>query len=95
MRFSPCDCGVVNLVRMNRSFWMRWLPDRRHYFCVRCKAYQLLSRRNLRLAFPSISPDLDRDVTGPASLQESAFKTTGFAAASSFFRRTGARTPRH
>ncbi|HEY0825220.1 MAG TPA: hypothetical protein VGD76_15645 [Ramlibacter sp.] len=70
MRLTPCDCGVSWLVRMNRTFWMRLLPGRRHYFCVRCKSAQLLSRSHLRSAFPAMSPDLDRDLTNPAPLED-------------------------
>lgn len=74
MRLTPCDCGVTWLVRMNRSFWMRLLPARRHYFCVRCRSAQLLSRAHLRRANPDMSPDLDQDVTSPAPLEDHVFR---------------------
>jgi hypothetical protein len=79
MRLTPCDCGVSWLVRMNRSFWMRLLPARRHYFCVRCRSAQLLSREDLRRANPAMSPDLDRDVTAPAPLEDPVFHRSGMA----------------
>ncbi len=69
MRLTPCGCGVTFLVRLNRSFWMRWVPGRRHYYCVCCKSHQLLSRLNLRRMYPELLPELDRDATAPAPLE--------------------------
>lgn len=69
MRMSPCGCGVTFLVRLNRALWMRLLPGRRHYFCIRCSSHQLLSRHGLRRLFPGLLPELDRDVTAPAPLE--------------------------
>ena len=70
MRLSMCNCGVAYLVRLNRSFWMRFVPGRRHYFCVRCKSHALLSRANLRRAFPMLSPQMDSSVTAPGLLEQ-------------------------
>jgi hypothetical protein len=72
MRVTLCDCGVAYLVRLNRSFWMRFVPGRRHYFCVRCKAHQLLSRHNLRRAFPTLPAQMDTSVTAPGALEQPA-----------------------
>jgi hypothetical protein len=69
MRLNLCDCGVAYLVRLNRSFWMRFVPGRRHYFCVRCKSHQLLSRHALRRAFPGLPAQMDTSVTAPAALE--------------------------
>lgn len=83
MKLNPCDCGVFYLVRMNRSTWMRMLPGRRHYYCVRCKAHELLSRQNLRQVYPDMSAELDRDVTSPAPLEVPALRADGAPLASS------------
>ena len=80
MRLTLCDCGVAYLVRLNRSFWMRFVPGRRHYFCVRCKAHQLLSRRGLRRAFPKLPPQMDTSVTAPGALEQPAAPSELFAA---------------
>jgi hypothetical protein len=79
MRLSLCDCGVAYLVRLNRSFWMRFVPGRRHYFCVRCKSHQLLSRYALRRAFPSLPPQMDTSVTAPGALEQPAPPSELFA----------------
>lgn len=70
MRLNPCGCGLGYLVRLNRTFWMRFVPGRRHYYCVRCKSHELLSREDLRRLFPSLPSVLDRDDTAPAPLEE-------------------------
>ena len=70
MKLSLCDCGVAYLVRLNRSLWMRFVPGRRHYFCVRCKEHQLLSRANLRRAFPGLPAQMDTAVTAPGALEQ-------------------------
>jgi hypothetical protein len=62
MKFSLCNCGVRYLVRANRSYWMRLFIGRRHFFCVRCRSNQLLSREKLQQIFPA-APDLHSDVT--------------------------------
>ena len=80
MRLNLCDCGVAYLVRLNRSFWMRFVPGRRHYFCVRCKAHQLLSRQGLRRAFPALPPQMDTSVTAPGALERPAVPSELFAA---------------
>lgn len=69
MRLTLCDCGVAYLVRLNRTAWMRFVPGRRHYFCVRCKSHQLLSRNNLRRAFPTLPQMIASGVTAPADLE--------------------------
>jgi hypothetical protein len=69
MRLTLCTCGVAYLVRLNRSFWMRFVPGRRHYFCVRCKSHELLSRHSLRRAFPSLPAQMDSSATAPAALE--------------------------
>ena len=69
MRLTLCNCGVAYLVRLNRSFWMRFVPGRRHYFCVRCKSHQLLSRVGLRRAFPTLPAQMDTSATAPAALE--------------------------
>jgi hypothetical protein len=80
MRLTLCDCGVAYLVRLNRSFWMRFVPGRRHYFCVRCKSHQLLSRHGLRRAFPALPPQMDTSVTAPGALEQPAAPSELFAA---------------
>ena len=80
MRLNLCNCGVAYLVRLNRSFWMRFVPGRRHYFCVRCKSHQLLSRQGLRAAFPTLAPQMDSSVTAPAALEHPAVPSELFAA---------------
>lgn len=95
MQLTPCGCGVTYLVRLNRTLWMRLLPGRRHYFCVRCKAHQLLSRAGLRQLFPTMSPELDRDVTAPAALEEPGFLSRAFADSRVALRRAPARPRRH
>lgn len=80
MRLTLCDCGVAYLVRLNRSFWMRFVPGRRHYFCVRCKSHQLLSRQALRRAFPALPPQMDISATAPAALEQPAAPSELFAA---------------
>lgn len=70
MRLTLCDCGVAYLVRLNRSFWMRLVPGRRHYFCVRCKSHALLSRQALRRAFPALPPQMDNATTAPGALDQ-------------------------
>ena len=79
MRLTLCDCGVAYLVRLNRSFWMRFVPGRRHYFCVRCKSHELLSRHGLRRAFPNLPPLMDTSVTAPAFLEQPAVPSELFA----------------
>jgi hypothetical protein len=49
---------------------MRFIPGRRHYYCVRCKSHQLLSRNDLRRAFPALRPELGSDVTGAVPLED-------------------------
>jgi hypothetical protein len=80
MKLTPCGCGISYLVRLNRSFWMRWVPGRRHYFCVCCKSHQLLSRVHLRRMFPTMAPELDRDVTAPGALEPLEFPVRSTAA---------------
>jgi hypothetical protein len=70
MRLTPCNCGLGYLVRLNRSLWMRLVPGRRHYYCVRCKSHELLSREGLRALFPELPSLMDRDQTAPAPLEE-------------------------
>jgi hypothetical protein len=77
MRLNPCDCGVCYLVRMNRSLWMRLVPARRHYYCVRCRSSQLLSREGLRRMYPVMDAELDRDVTTPAPLEQPGWQPHG------------------
>lgn len=37
LRFSPCECGPTDLVRLRRPGWLRWLvPSRRLYQCPHC-----------------------------------------------------------
>lgn len=79
MRLTLCNCGVAYLVRLNRSAWMRFVPGRRHYFCVRCKSHELLSRNNLRRAFPRLPPTVNSDVTAPAHLEPAATPSELFA----------------
>jgi len=80
MKLSLCDCGVAYLVRLNRSVWMRLVPGRRHYFCVRCKSHQLLSRRALRRAFPLLPAQMDSSTTAPAPLEHPVAPSELFAA---------------
>lgn len=79
MKLSLCDCGVAYLVRLNRSLWMRFVPGRRHYFCVRCKCHQLLSRTELRRAFPTLPRQMDTSVTAPGALEQTATASELFA----------------
>lgn len=79
MRLTLCDCGVAYLVRLNRSFWMRFVPGRRHYFCVRCKSHQLLSRYGLRRAFPALPKQMDTSATAPAALEPAGSPSELFA----------------
>jgi hypothetical protein len=79
MRLTLCDCGVAYLVRLNRTGWMRFAPGRRHYFCVRCKSHQLLSRNNLRRAFPTLPRPVASDLTTPADLEPVATPSELFA----------------
>lgn len=80
MRLTLCDCGLAYLVRLNRSFWMRLVPGRRHYFCVRCKSHELLSRTGLRRAFPNLPSQMDTSSTAPAALEQPATPSELFAA---------------
>jgi len=49
---------------------MRAFPDRRHYYCPACGAYQFLSRASVRQALPSaFRPELDADETAHATLE--------------------------
>jgi hypothetical protein len=68
MRFSLCNCGVERLVRLDRSFWMRLWPGRRHYYCVACQSHELLSRRSLQKAFPALRSDLHSSETRHGTL---------------------------
>jgi hypothetical protein len=79
MRLTLCDCGVAYLVRLNRTGWMRFVPGRRHYFCVRCKSHQLLSRSNLQRAFPTLPRPIATSVTAPAELEPIATASELFA----------------
>jgi hypothetical protein len=45
LRLTACCCGARNLVRVDRSFWMRLVPTRRHYYCPLCRSNQFLSWR--------------------------------------------------
>ncbi|HET8747635.1 MAG TPA: hypothetical protein VFM98_18700 [Ramlibacter sp.] len=92
MRLSLCDCGVAYLVRLNRSFWMRFVPGRRHYFCVRCKTHQLLSRQGLRQAFPALPTQMDTSATAPAALEQLPTPSELFAASTRAPARERART---
>ena len=79
MRLTLCNCGVAYLVRLDRSFWMRFVPGRRHYFCVRCKSHELLSRNGLRRAFPTLPRQMDIAATAPAALEQRATPSELFA----------------
>lgn len=79
MRLTLCDCGVAYLVRLNRSFWMRFVAGRRHYFCVRCKSHELLSREALRRAYPTLPRQMDIAATAPAALEHPASPSELFA----------------
>jgi hypothetical protein len=79
MRLTLCDCGVAYLVRLNRSLWMRFVPGRRHYFCVRCKSHQLLSRNGLQRAFPTLPAQMHAPGTAPAPLEPTASPSELFA----------------
>ena len=89
MRLTLCDCGVAYLVRLDRTAWMRFVPGRRHYFCVRCTSHQLLSRNNLRLAFPTRPRPIASRVTAPAELEPMATASELFASST----RAPERTP--
>jgi hypothetical protein len=52
MNWSRCGCDIRLLVRLDRTFWMRFVARRRHYYCPRCGIRQFLSRRSLREAVP-------------------------------------------
>jgi hypothetical protein len=44
-RFTPCACGVRDLVRLRRPAWMRWLfPRKRLYRCPHCGAAMFYGR---------------------------------------------------
>lgn len=36
LRTSCADCDYSQVERIPRSFWMRWLPSLRHYYCRQC-----------------------------------------------------------
>lgn len=61
MKLTLCECGPAYLMRINRSFWMRWVPNRRLYYCTRCDAEMFLTRVGLRR---SSAP------SGPAALAQ-------------------------
>lgn len=70
MLWTPCDCGLRFLVRLNRTFWMRLVPGRRHYYCVRCSSHELLAREGLRRLFPTAPAELLVAETAPAPLED-------------------------
>ena len=70
MKLTPCDCGLQYLVRLDRALWMRLVPGRRHYFCVRCRCHQLLSRTGVGRLCEGLRPDLEAAVTAPGALEE-------------------------
>lgn len=36
---SHCgSCDFSQVERIPRTFWMRWLPSLRHYYCRQCKS---------------------------------------------------------
>jgi hypothetical protein len=70
MLWTPCDCGLRFLVRLNRELWMRLVPGRRHYYCVRCRSHELLSREGLRRLFPAAPSELLVAETAAAPLEE-------------------------
>jgi hypothetical protein len=47
VRLKTCDCGPAFLIRTNRSWWMRWIPSRRLYYCARCDSEMFLTREAL------------------------------------------------
>ena len=44
LRLTGCGCGTGQLVRINRSFWMKLWPRRRLYYCAKCGTRQWLRR---------------------------------------------------
>lgn len=56
VKLTPCGCGARNLVRIDRSFWMRLVPTRRYYFCPVCRSNQFLSRKAVTRALLSAPP---------------------------------------
>jgi hypothetical protein len=58
-----CGCDPRLLVRLDRAFWMRLIPGRRHYYCPRCRRSQFLSRKTLKEALPGASDLLNSETT--------------------------------
>jgi hypothetical protein len=67
LRFTACDCGARGLVRVERSFWMRLVFTRRHYYCPSCRANLLLSRRAVLAALAA--PPAPRELPLPTAME--------------------------
>lgn len=63
VRLTTCDCGPDFLIRMNRSWWMRLIPERRFYYCARCDTEMFLSRSHVG----SIGAEPSRPALSPAA----------------------------
>ena len=39
------NCDLSELERVPRSFWMRWLPGLRHFYCRQCRRNVMAPKR--------------------------------------------------
>ncbi|MDP9899036.1 hypothetical protein [Variovorax ginsengisoli] len=72
-KLMGCACEFRELERIPRSFWMRWIPFVRFYYCRQCRQQFLASKRKVdaarRMSVVYMSNSAGHSMTSAASME--------------------------